>query len=182
MSRSACSALALILMGCAEPGVFRRGVNLNALEFEVQDLTFGVHPSQVALVHPDNPFVDASVEMKWEVESTMGPIPRAYIWATMLAREPIGENQFYAANALGDIYRLGLTDDSDLIYVREMAIAGFQQVLDSFPDSLTYDASGRIGYPVPPLAYDGILALGGTPVGWVAVATEDGGRTVVPVD
>jgi len=45
---------------------------------------------------------------------------------------------------------------------------------------VTYDASGTIAWPLAPLAFDGIVSLGATPVGWEAIETTDGDVLVVP--
>ena len=64
--------------------------------------------------------------------------------------------------------------------VRGLAIDGYQSVLDNFPDSVTYDATGTIAYPLAPSAYAGIEALGGTVEGgWVRIPQDDGSTVVV---
>ena len=61
-------------------------------------------------------------------------------------------------------------------------LAGYTALLDAFPGSVSYDPSGLYSYPLAPLAWQGIQALGGTlPPGWIVVATEGGGTTIIPV-
>lgn len=186
MSRSTSSVLlaaTLWLAGCPEPGVFRLGVNLNNLELELTSTDMGIFPDRSVLRERNNPFAKGTDQFtKFDIESWGVPVPRFYVWASALAKEPTGENQFYTAGALRDIYNLEQVDPDELYLVREMAIRAYQSVLDNFPDSVTFDASGRIPFALAPLAFDGIESLGGTPEGgWVRVATPDGGTTVVKV-
>ena len=119
-------------------------------------------------------------EGKWEVYDHGAWPASFYAWATELTAEPTGENQYYTAVCLHRIYDLERAEDSDLFFVRLMAIAAYQAVLDHFPDSVSYDASGSWSFPLAPLAYEGIVALGGTPEGgWIVVQTPDGGTAVV---
>ena len=173
--------------GCMAPGEYEYGFELTTLEFEVTDLTMGVHPSRVVLFEQDNPFrAGLGPETKWLIESHddtivdyVGSIPRFYAWATMTAYEPTGENQFYTASALGDMWTYEEAKPSDLVFVRDMAIRGYQAVLDHFPDSVSYEADGIVFFPLAPLAYYGIVDLGGEPTGgWIEVTTDEG-TTVV---
>jgi hypothetical protein len=56
-----------------------------------------------------------------------------------------------------------------------LAIRAYQAVLDNFPESVTYDPTGKIPYSLATMSLQGILGLGGTPQGgWVLVKGEDG--------
>ena len=46
---------------------------------------------------------------------------------------------------------------------------------------MTYDATGTVAYPLAPIAFVNMEALGATPQGWVMVEGQDGTVTVVPV-
>ena len=178
--RGLIALVALGTAGCPEPGVYRRGVNLNVLQFEYRSPTMGVHPDTSVLRDPNNPFAKgAGPETKWDVESFAVPAPRFYMWATALANEPIGENQWYTGNALRDIYNLEQAEAEDLVFVRQLAIDAYQTTLDAFPGSVTFDATGRIPFALGPLAYEGIVSLGGTPVGWKLLYSDDGEAVVV---
>ncbi|MEZ4472835.1 MAG: hypothetical protein R3F60_19020 [bacterium] len=64
--------------------------------------------------------------------------------------------------------------------MRDLAIAAFQAVLDDFPESVTFDATGTLAFGLATPAYEGIVELGGVPQGgWTLVATADGGRVAV---
>lgn len=172
-----------LAMGCSEPPEYEYGMNLQDLVFEVTDPQMGIHPNMSVLQEPNNPFAAGmGPETKWMVESHAVAIPeysgsvaRFYSWATILARQTIGENQFYTAQALRDMYLYEEAEPSDLVFVRQMALDAFVSVLENFPDSVSYDVTGVYSYPLAPLAYQGIIDLGGTPpAGWIMFETEDG--------
>ena len=89
--------------------------------------------------------------------------------------------QFYAALNLQLIYDRELAPADRREWVRAQAIRGFQTVLDVFPDSVTWDASGTIAYDLATMAYKAIVALGGVPEGWILVETADGGERAIPL-
>ena len=61
-----------------------------------------------------------------------GAKARFYFWATALARRQSGENQYYTALALHELYDL----NSDMI-VKEQALKAYRSVLDNFFGSVT---------------------------------------------
>lgn len=171
------STFATLLAGCSEDATFYYEDSLSELTLDFSDPDEGIHPSKAALKDPDNPFASASVgaETKWEIQSGAGPIAGFYSWATLLAHEPGGEAQFYVGKNLTTAF---LSGDSRVIApaeVQAQAIRAYQTVLDQFPDSVTYDASGTIPYDLATPSYQGIVALGGTVQGgWILVTKEDG--------
>jgi len=175
--------LAMSALGCVEDEApeYVFGDNLNAVEFAVFTTEVGIHPSQDVLKDPNNPFYDQFLgDIKWDIHGGSGNVPAFYAWATMLAFEATGENQFYAATRLRDIYYSNEYPDGYGEVVRSMAIRAFQSVLDNFPDSVTFDATGTIPFPLAPRAYEGIVELGGTVEGgWVQVPIDDLGNTTV---
>jgi hypothetical protein len=184
MQSRSVALLALAVVACdAEPApAWRFGVNITGLHFELYDDSEGIHPSDVVLDNPRNPFRDTFIgeEAKWEILSEGGNAGGFYAWATLLARDPTGENQFYAAVKLAHIYAAGEAPEGQRETVRLMAIAAFQSVLDNFPDSVTYDATGTIPSRLATPAYLAIEELGGRPAGgWVLVATPAGGQEAV---
>ena len=66
-----------------------------------------------------------------------------YLWATALAREPSGENQFYTAVALQDNYG---TQGSQ--QARDQAKKAYRSFLDNFFDSITFDETGTTEIPL----------------------------------
>ena len=160
------------------------GQDLGTLTFNLHTANMGVHPDTSVMQDPNNPFAGSAIgaETRWEVAGDAGPIAAFYLWATLLVIEQQGEAQFFAASALDEIYSYGLAGDSELPYVRLMAIAGYQSLLDNFPEAVSYNADGVSNYPLAPLAYEGIVGLGGTVQGgWIVIETT-GGTTVIQPD
>lgn len=170
---------------CApEPATYVYGVNLADVELDLYDTDMGVHPSTSVLDDPNNIFAEGGVstEMKWEILDAGHWPATFYAWATVLTGEPIGEAQFYTASAAKAVYERRDCDPQHLFYVRQIALDGFQVVLDEFPDSATYDATGELAFPLAPLAYTAIEDLGGTPEGWTMVTGDDGTPALIPTD
>lgn len=184
MSASASKAIlvGLLVASCGEPAEYRYGTNVSGLLFEPYGPTEGVHPDKTVLIDPANPFANAPFGpvSKWKILEGGGSVAGFYAFATMLVREPIGENQYFAAQALSDIARTNsLKDPSQRDAVTAMAIAGFQSVLDHFPESRGYDPTGTTSYRLATPAYKAILALGGKVDGdWVLLKTADGEEAV----
>lgn len=69
-----------------------------------------------------------------------GAKARFYLWATALARFPSGENQYYTAWALHELWNY----NEDPI-VRDQALKAYRSVLDNFFGSVTFFSSGDFG-------------------------------------
>ena len=54
-------------------------------------------------------------------------------------------------------------DRLDLFLVYTLAVRGYEQVLESFPDSVTYDATGTIAYDLAPIAEAALQSIGAVP-------------------
>jgi len=114
----------------------------------------GIYPETCVLGDPENPFITTTIvefdenappgqDDKFDLVNTFPPGPtgakaRFYFWATALARRPSGENQWYTAKALHELFdansnALG-TDD----LVREQALKAYKSVLDNFWGSVTF--------------------------------------------
>lgn len=176
-------ATALLASACdTSPPQNRYGFNVTGLTYEVVDETEGIYPSQFALINELNPFRDVTIDLEtsFELLSNGGNAGAFYAWATLLAREPTGERQFYAAQQLANIYEDEEVTEADLETVRMMAIAGFQTVLDEFPNDVTFDATGNVPFELATPAYLGIEDLGGrVQGGWVLISTPNGGQKAV---
>ncbi len=173
----------LLVFGCElDPQEYRFGENLTGLQFEFYDEEEGVHPSQVVLPNPRNPFRDYPIgsETKWDLLDGAGTAAGFYAWATLLAQAPTGEHQFYAAAKLRDVFFANEVEPEDNDRVRLLAIDGFQTVLDDFPDSVTFDPTGTIAFRLATPSYLAILELNGRPQGdWVLVLDSSGNPTAV---
>jgi hypothetical protein len=75
---------------------------------------------------------------------------RFYFWATALARFLSGENQFYTAVALHELYTVGGGADGGSPNAREQAIKAYRSVLDNFFGSVTFLSTCDFLYPSPP--------------------------------
>jgi len=169
-----------LLLACAVPSAtWEVGVDLSTLTVVPISCDEGVYPDASVRDDPSNPFADGIGAEKWDVLAT-DCAPGFYAFATALTQEPTGEHQYYASSCLHALYDGARLAPEDTYWGWSAAVRGYQAVLDEFPDSVTYDSTGTYAWPVAPLAYHGIVALGATPEGWVEVVTEDGGTTVIP--
>jgi len=176
-------AVSLILgAACGDAPEFREGFDLDEVTFEFFDPSEGVFPSTVTLSNPNNPFRQFSVGSvtKFTIETSGSNAGAFYAWATVLAREATGENQFFAAQNLSEIYINEEVAREDRERVRQLAIAGFQSVLDNFPDARLFNASGTSSFRLATPAYIGITELFGTPQGdWELVVDENGNPVAI---
>jgi hypothetical protein len=152
------------------------------MQFHPYSADIGITPDQSILDDPNNPFAtDPPTDgEKWVLEANAGPVVAFYSWATLNAKNPYGEVQFYTAHDLEQIFRTGQAAEADLPAVATLAIRAYQAVLDKFPDSVTYDATGKIAYDLATPSLQGILGLGGMVTGgWVLVKSDDGSEHAV---
>ena len=176
--------LVFSLLGCVSPEAaeYHYGFDISTLELKLSSPHMGVHPSQAVLEDPNNPFANSPLWLdKWVIEDSGYPAVRFYGWATQLAVEPIGENQFYTAAAIDDCYRLSCVPPDQLYYVWLLAIDAYQAQLDHFPDALGYLADGETSFPFSPLSFAAIEALGGAVEGWIKVEDEAGNVAILPM-
>ena len=167
----------LLLVSCGGDPEPRFGFNISGIRFEVFDPTEGIHPSDVTLDNPRNPFRNfiISDDTKFAILDGGGNAGAFYAWATLLTAIPIGENQYFTAVKLRDIYRANEVPEEDRETVRQMAINGFQSILDCFPDSLLFDVAGEFTFRLATLAYVEIIELNGVPQGdWVLITNSRG--------
>lgn len=173
----------LALTGCdIEPQEYEFGYNITGLEFVLYNENVGIHPNLDVLLDDNNIFKDTGVgtDTKFEILSGGGNAAGFYAWATLVATQPNGEHQFYAAIKLRDLFESGEVAEADRSTVREMAIRGFQAQLDFFPEAVTFDATGTVSTRLATFSYNEIIGLGGVVLGdWVLVATPAGGTAAV---
>ena len=175
-------AAAVGISGCYEPASFVYGESLKDLTFQFHSTEVGIYPDASVLEDPNNPFVRSTLgaETKWQIQASGQPVAAFYAWATLLAREPGGEAQFYVGNNLLAIYQSGAASQEDLLKVKEQGIRAYQSVLDNFPDAVTYDATGTIAYDLVTPSYKGIVEMGGQVTGgWVLMSTANGQQRAV---
>ncbi|OIQ00043.1 MAG: hypothetical protein AUK35_05250 [Zetaproteobacteria bacterium CG2_30_46_52] len=113
----------------------------------------GINIDGCVLFDPENPYANADVNdvSKWTLH-TAAPSAKArfYLWATALARSPTGENQYFTAQALHELF----TINAD-VAIKDHALLAYRSVLDNFFGSVTYIAATWVGpdvYYAEPLA------------------------------
>jgi hypothetical protein len=182
MRTSLFAVAALALGGCTKTPAYLYGRDFTNLTFHAYAANVGVYPDRSILADPNNPFATdpPTDDGKWVLEADAGPVAAFYSWATINANNPYGEAQFYTAHDLQQIFRTGQASPADLPVAQDLAIRGYQAVLDYFPTSLTYDATGKIAFSLATMAYQGIVGLGGTVQGgWKLIKAEDGSDVAV---
>jgi hypothetical protein len=170
-------ALALAAAGCTSDATYDYGESIAGLKLALSDANEGIFPSLAALSDPNNPFADATMgdQTKWNVQSSGEPVAAFYAWATVNARQPYGESQYYVAFNLKATYAAGAAAVDDLPMLRAQAIRAYQTVLDYFPDAVTYNAAGTTTYDLATPSYQAILDLGGkVQGGWILLQTAEG--------
>jgi hypothetical protein len=181
--RAAACGLLVALAGCGEPAQYRFGENLTGRQFLPVSAQEGVYPSRVVMTDPNNPFRAWPLmkDTRWQLLEGGATVGAFYAFATTLAQAPSGESQFYSAKMLADIAQANAVQrPEDREQVRLMAIAGYQSMLDYFPDAVSYDATGTTSFRLATPAYKAILALGGKVQGdWILVTTANGDQAIL---
>jgi hypothetical protein len=149
----------LVSGGCSSPSD-SEGVVINSIVLPtdvVLDLAcenVGVYPENCVLGDPENPFITTTIvefdenappgtDDKFDLADTIPPGPsgakaRFYFWATALARRPSGENQYYTARALHELFDANSNVLSTDELVRAQALKAYRSVLDNFWGSVTF--------------------------------------------
>ena len=119
----------------------------------------GINDEQCVLADPENPFSVTAIPEPDQVpedddgnplfddkfalaaslpEGPTGAKARFYLWATALARRQTGENQWYTARALHELY----TANSNLVFedelIKEHTKRAYRSVLDNFFGQVTF--------------------------------------------
>ncbi len=146
-------ATVLFVAGCESPGD-QDGVVINQvllptdtlLNLACADAGIGFEPC--VLNDPENPFAlvatpefnvnDPDARTKFDLANSIpagptGAKARFYLWATALARFPSGENQWYTARALHELF-----DANSDELIRTQALRAYRSVLDNFWGSVTF--------------------------------------------
>jgi len=113
----------------------------------------GIYPETCILDDPENPYRQVAVNEanKWDLnDAAPSPKARFYLWATALAKSAgaPGENQFFAARALHELFTAGGS-----VNAQEQAKRAYRSVLDNFYGSETFIEVWYLPekpfYPVP---------------------------------
>lgn len=138
----ATTLLTALLVGCGGDSGVDSGEVVNYVEFPSGEFDslycpeIGVGEENCVLYDPANPYARAGVndQTKWDLAGDAPNLKsRFYLWATALARGPQGENQFYTADTLHNIYR-----QEGSVLAQEQAKKGYRAVLDNFYGSVTF--------------------------------------------
>jgi len=177
------ATVVIAFAACEQPqaGQWMVGDSLIDTRLVLTTLDQGIYPSTSVLDNPNNPFrySPPGLETRWPILDYGGNAAAFYAWATLLAVQPTGEYQFYAATFLKGIVDNDEVTPTEVPYVTDMAIRAFQSQLDNFPDAVTFDATGTVPYELATPAYKAVLALGAVPRGWVLVTRADGSEIAV---
>lgn len=139
--------------GCAEPGS-GDGTVANAIVLPTDTLlnlaceNVGINSETCVLQDPENPFVTITIrefdvnnpgaENKFDLANSIpsgptGAKARFYLWATALARRNSGENQWFTARALHELY-----DANSDPLIQAQALKAYRSVLDNFFGSVVF--------------------------------------------
>ncbi|MCP4301259.1 MAG: hypothetical protein GY783_11790 [Gammaproteobacteria bacterium] len=122
----------------------------------------GVNDETCVLDDPENPYAlvatlefdvnnpDPNQPTKFDLLANIPPGPtgakaRFYLWATALARRQNGENQWYTARALYQLFDANSNPISKDEIVRAQALKAYRSVLDNFFGSVTIFAGVPVG-------------------------------------
>ena len=168
--------LVVSLLGCTPPQpAYFEGMLLDDITFVYASDAHGIYPNTGVLTDESNPFANRPLWAgKWDVESYGYPPASYYAWATQLAVEATGENQYYTATALSNLYLFQMVDAYEAPLVWNMAVEAHRSVLTNFPHSVSYLADGVTNFPLAPLSYDALVLLGDDVSDWTKVTGDDG--------
>jgi len=134
-------SMTLLLAACGEvdknEGTVVAGVNLptdSALTLYCPDAGIGGEPC--ILDDPDNPYAITPVndDTKFDLnDAAPSAKARFYLWATAQAMSPRGENQYYVANALHEMF-----SESGSELAKAQALRAYRSVLDNYFNSVTF--------------------------------------------
>ena len=151
-------------VGCESPGE-GDGVIINEVLLPTDTLLnlacadAGIGSERCVLDDPENPFAlvatpefnvnNPTAETKFDLANNIpagptGAKARFYLWATALARFPSGENQWYTARALHELF-----DANSDPLIQEQALRAYRSVLDNFWGSVTFfECCGGVSFSV----------------------------------
>jgi hypothetical protein len=148
----------LVAGGCKSPsdsdGVVVNGIVLPTdVVLNLACENVGIHPENCVLGDPENPFITTAIiefdpnnplqDDKFDLLATIpegpsGAKARFYLWATALARRASGENQWYTAKALHELYDANSNFLSVDELTRVQSLKAYKSVLDNFWGSVTF--------------------------------------------
>ena len=165
-------SLFLIVAGCGKDSDDGDVTNTLAIPTDIVLNLFcddiGIATETCVLDDPDNPYANIPFatanppaddepgedfnRAKFALAAAVAGNPKAtfYVYATAQARAPSGENQWYTARALHELYTATVAaapPGSDLI--KEQTIRAYRSALDNYFDSATFFIAGFLPAPPP---------------------------------
>jgi hypothetical protein len=144
---------AMIMAGCGSERDADDGQLFNAIVLPTDTVlslaceNVGIADEQCVLDDPENPFSSTVIlefdvnnpgaENKFQIADSIpvgptGAKARFYFWATALARRQSGENQYYTALALHELFTVNSIGDDEDLLIKEHALKAYRSVLDNF--------------------------------------------------
>ncbi len=179
----------LIAGGCESPSD-EDGVVINTIVLPTDVVlslacaNVGIYQESCVLGDPENPYVTTPIiefdpnnpdaDNKFDLFNSIpagptGAKARFYFWATALARRQSGENQFYTALALHELFDANSNQLSQDELIREQALKAYKSLLDNFFGSVTVfeccPGASPVGEPVAfavPLKADNLFRTDAT--------------------
>ena len=130
------TAASLLLVGCNAENGSPTAV-LSNTGFSLYCPNVGIATDTCVLNDPENPYASQTVNdsTKWAfANASASERDKFYVWATAQARDPKGENQYYAALSLHELY-----GNNTNAYAQGQAKAAYRSVLDNY-----YNATGAL--------------------------------------
>lgn len=179
---------AVIFAGCAEERDEADGQLTNTIVLPTDTLlnlaceNVGINDETCVLDDPENPYASVSIidpqisppGNKFDLFDAIptgptGAKARFYLWATALANFPSGENQWYTARALHELY----TYNGDEL-IRLQALKAYRSNLDNFFGSVSY--FDQFGFGVPSLLNElAACHIYRPPDGWAEICLDASG-------
>jgi hypothetical protein len=122
----------IFVSGCVDDGEENSEIVVPTdLELNLYCENVGIYPETCVMDDEDNPyrFVSVDEESKWDLSSGY-PKADFYLWATALASQSMGENQFNVAENLHKLYTI---NGSEIMKIQ--TIKAYKSVLENFYDS-----------------------------------------------
>ncbi|MGB5717030.1 MAG: hypothetical protein WBN81_08040 [Gammaproteobacteria bacterium] len=158
----------LVAMGCGSGDDDGQVINQVPLQtgttLDLYCADEGIYLETCVLDDPRNPFAttviiefdpnDEDAENKFELFAAIPPEPeyalsRFYFWATALARRSSGENQYYTARALYELWSYSVDEGFGSQNAQNQAIRAYRAVLDYYFGSVTFFSTCDF-LPCPP--------------------------------
>ena len=161
----------LVAMGCGSGDGDGQVINEVPLQtgttLDLNCADEGIYLETCVLDDPRNPFATTTItefdvndpeseqEDKFDLANAIPPGPeyaisRFYFWATALARRSSGENQYFTAVALHELYTYGVAEGFGSPNAQNQAIRAYRAVLDYYFGSVTFYSTCDFLNPSPP--------------------------------